>query len=1112
MSLNMLRVLITVLILCTFGVEILDGVRNATDMAFYRNLIGKKIPLTMHVFGLVFSFLRLIKMVLVAPWDVFIYLIEAIDMENEIDVLVAVFLLAVLLFWLSVLCISCLYFFTGFAQWCSADPYRLRDVVGVVRGGIGHLQQEVEQCSICFNDSHEPFEVEGFRFGGNILKLWKCDVCTLKTCMRCHVQHYNSEMADAHRCPQCGTTIPFHHFRGAEHVYMRHLEAFNDVLPPYEPEEDQGYFVGGPNIVRPPMTWSKKFEGFLGVWNAVLVLFWDLFDTIRWAVNSLCEHRLCELVYREAEWYVKYTTSDLFVEDCEDNIRGHVVRQMVRDDFDDRLVDNNGGRRLIIVMQNFKFNYYVFREWLLRGPLMNTATSEFYLAKCDAYARTGCNVNGGFTTRLPSTALPEISRWWIGKGLTHVNYLLSINAVKAWTRPLSYLSAQELMESELMLPILAMYYYDQPGRDSLRAQMEEYSIYAYILALLWFFVGFFSTQMKEAHVVMSIVIVGGAIIINSRLFFNVIREELFKCIVALVFSMFPFSYFFGALFLAILEVILGANLLSVIKHISLCMFPLPIQLALHMINNQFFSPMNVSYYLTNSRVVAGDVRDGASVTMPPPLSIKKDPKLVHKQQHLFGLGVKGYRPVAYANNLHNQEAAVRARITNPTPEPDGNVLERFRLFVRRNITKIFGDKVKIESLSFETYLLRSNATPRVKQQLREQHEILVQQGIDECSNLNKNELHEFTKREAFVKVENNVYRTPMGSKNKAPRLIQGGSKAFICIVGPWMAAFQGYIKSKWNHKNHICFTSGVTSKRVLNVVNKPGRKFLEDDVGSWDSSVCGELLETELEIFRFFGAPQAVLQLIEENIKTHGSTLGGIRYKRKGMRKSGDPYTSVGNSILNGLIHVFIFCEVNVCTYAQSREMISMAVQGDDNLLSHVGPEIDFKQWMLLFGFDSVALYRDNITDAEFCSCVVYHTKQGLVLGPKIGKVMAKVGFFVNPPCHVSQASLVRGTALGMLTSCNHIPPLRAYMHRLLELTDGVIPWFSQAEEWKMKHETYEEVEETWLLLDQRYRWSTDLQKLFEEDLRNAKLGDLMASSCAQYLCEIDTAGPKGSW
>lgn len=61
MSLNMLRVFITVLILCTFGVEILDGVRNATDMAFYRNLIGKKIPLTMSLFGLVLSFLRLIK-------------------------------------------------------------------------------------------------------------------------------------------------------------------------------------------------------------------------------------------------------------------------------------------------------------------------------------------------------------------------------------------------------------------------------------------------------------------------------------------------------------------------------------------------------------------------------------------------------------------------------------------------------------------------------------------------------------------------------------------------------------------------------------------------------------------------------------------------------------------------------------------------------------------------------------------------------------------------------------------------------------------------------------------------------------------------------------------
>lgn len=74
---------------------------------------------------------------------------------------------------------------------------------------------------------------------------------------------------------------------------------------------------------------------------------------------------------------------------------------------------------------------------------------------------------------------------------------------------------------------------------------------------------------------------------------------------------------------------------------------------------------------------------------------------------------------------------------------------------------------------------------------------------------------------------------------------------------------------------------------------------------------------------------------------TKGYTPFGDVYEREGMRKSGDPNTSVGNTIINGLAHMYCFhkyyCKkmnLNILNVENDPMVmeISLLLLGDDNL------------------------------------------------------------------------------------------------------------------------------------------------------------------------------------
>lgn len=505
----------------------------------------------------------------------------------------------------------------------------------------------------------------------------------------------------------------------------------------------------------------------------------------------------------------------------------------------------------------------------------------------------------------------------------------------------------------------------------------------------------------------------------------------------------------------------------------------------------------------------------------PPLRESSDMKVMFeakekavKYQYSVGMVNKGYMPIAFSSNLNNEIAAVRGRLLKETPKPNKEVLDRFFTWFKANKNRIFPKtgKTKIESVSFEQYIENSNASPSVKATLKKTYEQMVTEGYTEKTKLSKAILKKWCTRKTFVKVENLLYETIAGVKDKTPRPIQGAQPQFICLVGPWIMALQNSVKKDWNYNNFMCFTSGISTLKTAKLATKYNM-WMEDDVSEWDASTCEELLKIEVWFYKQCGAPTSVLQLLQKNVNTRGYTAHGLFYKRKGCRKSGDPYTSLGNSILNGLIHLFIFCEENNCTVTEARQRFTMLIQGDDNLMnmSIYEKRINWKKRMLEFGYKAIAMYKTDRDKVEFCSMRLYAVKEGVVFGPMPGKVLAKLGVFCDPKLTENPLSMLRGTAMGLIPGCYHIPPLKVVIDRILELTKTVGQVFVKPtnESWKMKFKPCTIITETWVSLNTVYSWDEWFNSAMESEYSKTTLGCIQVGPASEYLMDRDTSGPK---
>lgn len=493
------------------------------------------------------------------------------------------------------------------------------------------------------------------------------------------------------------------------------------------------------------------------------------------------------------------------------------------------------------------------------------------------------------------------------------------------------------------------------------------------------------------------------------------------------------------------------------------------------------------------------------------------PSEPEKQFALFA--THDYRPVCYANNIENEEATMMHRVVVETPIIDQTYVKRFVTFCKTNFRSFMNGRVKcITPVSSDEYIRRSNASTSVKQRVMRAFDQLELDGITPDTPISRRMAHAYTIRGMFLKGENLLYRTPLGLKPKTARPIMTAPPEFIAIVGPFIMSLQDHFKRVWTSSNWCCFSSGVSSREAASLINEMWT-LLEDDVATFDSSVSRELCELEVWCAKQFGAPALVLQLMKANIDTHGFSFHGAKFFYPGGRKSGDPYTTLFNSMLNVFLHAFIIHDATGWTMQTIKDNVRMLVAGDDNVMAiNHPPTIPFVTCMKKLGFNSEAIYRDSIHDIEFCSCRVYFDDDGPFFGPMPGKVLAKLGYINNPPSDVCPVSMLRGIAIGLKTLCYYLPPVRVVVDRILELTAGTRAYIGpetipKNAQWHMDFASpslsYAADTNIMLSLYLTYGWEPSVQREFTETISRLQLGAILQDPYFHMLCDIDTSGPR---
>lgn len=406
---------------------------------------------------------------------------------------------------------------------------------------------------------------------------------------------------------------------------------------------------------------------------------------------------------------------------------------------------------------------------------------------------------------------------------------------------------------------------------------------------------------------------------------------------------------------------------------------------------------------------------GNSYTMPYEARAFRSPCLVS-----VGIHCPVYAPRSLSRNVANEEAALVLRHANNFAVIDEKEMARFRTWVHANIDELL-PITKVEAVRFSEW------NDRFPSGRRRAHRI----AWDSIREIGYG-VKQIARSKAFVKIERLAAKGAL-IELPDPRLIQGTTDESNVVIGPWMYAFSKKLAEVWNGvTSQIMYVSGCHTEDFSQLVYEAGvghnAVYVENDFSRFDSTVSVPMLELETWIYQRCGAPKRVLELLRAKYTTRGTTSCGIKYTIVGTRKSGEPNTSCGNTLLNALMHAY-------CLKGQKYLMLAL---GDDNLVVGANTlEVDFTP-MARLGFRPKTKISRDPFEVEFCSMTMYPVKgqTGWLFTPKAGRLLAKMPFdYSNAPRRIMEGRL-RANFMGLYDDIYHIELLRQVFDQHLKLLD----------------------------------------------------------------------------
>lgn len=255
-----------------------------------------------------------------------------------------------------------------------------------------------------------------------------------------------------------------------------------------------------------------------------------------------------------------------------------------------------------------------------------------------------------------------------------------------------------------------------------------------------------------------------------------------------------------------------------------------------------------------------------------------------------------------------------------------------------------------------------------------------------------------------------------------PRFISGKGSEYAVEVGRYIYPLTQYLKKECfglNMDNQFIYAGGNTAEELGDFIHQmevDGWIPYENDFSKWDGHLSEEALECEMDFYEQFGLPDHIMSMLRSQLVSKGRTMkGGIKFSCRGKRASGVPNTTLGNTLLNFMIHNFVLGDIE----------FKLICMGDDCII-FVREELDegncvanFKR----FGMKA-KLFTRTYDTLEFCSARFWRNGNTRIMGPKPGRIIARTFYDKQMRGPKAQVKLLRGQVVGLKPAATYVPVL----------------------------------------------------------------------------------------
>jgi hypothetical protein len=404
-----------------------------------------------------------------------------------------------------------------------------------------------------------------------------------------------------------------------------------------------------------------------------------------------------------------------------------------------------------------------------------------------------------------------------------------------------------------------------------------------------------------------------------------------------------------------------------------------------------------------------------------------------QETHCFGIGFRGCTLRCFnTSSIDNKEICVRNRILMEVPVPiHGRWTSAFEILRKRLPPD------DIVPYPFDAWVERFPGGRRRELERAEAEHV----GPEHWDYVRK----VFIKRELHWELDD-----PYGRSNQSerdPRPISSIGNKINVHLGPWMYAFSKWLTRRCGVHKRLTYASGLTGEAVGEWFRYWRQELspcigVENDFSRFDGTIQTPALLEEIAYYESCGVEGFARDALHAQLYTKAYMMckrddEALTYAVPGTRKSGDPNTSCGNTLLNMAFHVYLFKVLGIPDDAWA-----LIALGDDCLAL---VKKQYQSYVSItriraiandFGLLAKPQLRIRLADAEFCSKLFWPVEDGVILGPKVGRLVSKIGWSVD--CHPKVLQHYRGVILGLQTSMTFMPGLREYWLKVMNITMGV--------------------------------------------------------------------------